>query len=118
MMEKNYEAREWSVRHIPVRVKGRSPRPYRIPKLWVSIMLGVCLYLAVHLNSHSPQQQNRLYLRRTERDLASIDYLQGERVYPFYLQSGWNFDDNAKHIPKTHKTKAIAADMLTRKLEF
>ena len=55
-MEKNYEAREWSVRHIPVRVKGRSPRPYRIPKLWVSIMLGVCLYLAVHLNSHSSQQ--------------------------------------------------------------
>ncbi|CBY40183.1 unnamed protein product [Oikopleura dioica] len=98
MMEKNYEAREWSVRHIPVRVKGRSPRPFRIPKLWVSIMLGVCLYLAVHLNSHSPQQQNHLFLRRTERDLPSIDYMQSERVYPFYFQSGWNFDDNGNVV--------------------
>jgi len=72
---RNYEKREWVVRHIPVRVKGRSPRPYRIPRLWISIMLGVCLYLAVHLNSSKSLQTKRVYLRRTERDLSgNMDY--------------------------------------------
>lgn len=53
---RNYEKREWVVRHIPVRVKGRSPRPYRIPRLWISIIIGVCLYLAVHLNGNQNLQ--------------------------------------------------------------
>ena len=45
------QRKDWLIRHIPVKVKGRSPRPYRVPKLISSIVMGVCLYLAVHLNA-------------------------------------------------------------------
>jgi uncharacterized Fe-S cluster-containing MiaB family protein len=69
--EKNFESREWVVRHIPVRVKGRSKRPYRIPKLWISVMLGAVLYLAVHLSQDRYYNQNNgALLRRGERDLG------------------------------------------------
>lgn len=64
------QKKDWFIRHIPVKVKGRSPRPYRVPKLLSSIVLGVCLYLAVHLNNR-PSYSNEILLRRGERDLSS-----------------------------------------------
>lgn len=89
---KNYEKREWIVRHIPVRVKGRSPRPYRIPRLWISIMIGVCLYLAVHLNGNRSFQTKRVYLRRAERDLSgNVDYYIPQDQYnSVYQIKDWN----------------------------
>merc|ERR1711893_521075 len=92
-LTRNYEKREWTIRHIPVRVKGRSPRPYRIPRLWVSIMMGVCLYLAVHLNGNKSLQSDRVYLRRAERDLSSsFDYYNpynnAEQNSTFFRVSG------------------------------
>lgn len=53
--------KDWFIRHIPVKVKGRSPRPYRVPKLLSSIVLGVCLYLAVHLNSRPSYTVRTIY---------------------------------------------------------
>jgi hypothetical protein len=74
--------KDWFIRHIPVKVKGRSPRPYRVPKLLSSIVLGVCLYLAVHLNSR-PTYANEILLRRGERDLSSDpDYFAFYNSYP------------------------------------
>merc|ERR1712130_908856 len=92
-LTRNYERREWTIRHIPVRVKGRSPRPYRIPRLWISIMIGVCLYLAVHLNGNRSFQNKRVYLRRAERDLSgNLDYyIPPEQIYPVYPKE-WNFN--------------------------
>lgn len=49
-LSKRPRNRDWLVRHIPVMVKGRSPRQYRVPKLISSVVMAVCLYLAVHLN--------------------------------------------------------------------
>lgn len=88
-LTRNYEKREWIVRHIPVRVKGRSPRPYRIPRLWISIMIGVCLYLAIHLNGNRSFQTKRVYLRRAERDLGTVDYyIPQDPNYALY--EAWN----------------------------
>jgi|ERR1712176_1177108 len=75
------QRKDWLIRHIPVKVKGRSPRPYRVPKLISSIVMGVCLYLAVHLNA-GPRYQNDILLRRGERDLSGdIDYFAYYSTY-------------------------------------
>merc|ERR1712178_433484 len=59
------QRKDWLIRHIPVKVKGRSPRPYR----------------AVHLNA-GPRYQNDILLRRGERDLSGdIDYFAYYSTY-------------------------------------
>jgi hypothetical protein len=78
--------RDWFVRHIPVMVKGRSPRQYRVPKLISSVVMGVCLYLAVHLNQ-SPNYSNDVLLHRGERDLSSLDSSYSQYYYqPYPIQ--------------------------------
>lgn len=80
---RNYETREWSVRYIPVRVKGKN-RGFKIPKLWLSVFLGACLYLAVHLNRNAYIQGNGDFLRRGTRDLSND--------YPIQEMDNFNYD--------------------------
>jgi len=85
------QRRDWLVRHIPVMVKGRSPRQYRVPKLISSVVMAVCLYLAVHLNR--PGRTNVL-LRRGERDLSSYDPVYAQYYYqPYPIQYNYNMTD-------------------------
>jgi hypothetical protein len=80
-LSKRPRNRDWLVRHIPVMVKGRSPRQYRVPKLISSVVMAVCLYLAVHLNR--PRSN---ILRRGERDI-SYDAAYAQYYYqPYPIQ--------------------------------
>jgi len=80
-LSKRPRNRDWLVRHIPVMVKGRSPRQYRVPKLISSVVMAVCLYLAVHLN----RPRNNI-LRRGERDI-SYDAAYAQYYYqPYPIQ--------------------------------
>ena len=65
------QRKDWLIRHIPVKVKGRSPRPYRVPKLISSIVMGVCLYLAVHLNA-GPRYQVCIFLSRVYSHVSFV----------------------------------------------
>ena len=74
------QRKDWLIRHIPVKVKGRSPRPYRVPKLISSIVMGVCLYLAVHLNA-GPRYQVCIFLSRVYSHVSFVMGFYRRRTY-------------------------------------
>jgi len=77
------QRKDWLIRHIPVKVKGRSPRPYRVPKLISSIVMGVCLYLAVHLNAGPRYQVCIFYHVFIVTCLSLWDYTVKGRIRTF-----------------------------------